>query len=129
MDLQRSISLKNKLLTKFTNLKDPIFKEETHIEYKNYKNLLSTLMKKSKQAYYNQYFETNWNNIKNTWIGIKSLISLKTLPSGAPTVLSHDTGNTITNPYDIAKNFKNYFASITETTKNNIKYSHKIFTS
>ena len=24
-------------------------------------------MKKSKEAYYNKYFETNWNNIKNTW--------------------------------------------------------------
>ena len=27
-------------------------------------------MKKSKEAYYNKYFETNWNNIKNTWKGI-----------------------------------------------------------
>ena len=26
-------------------------KEKTHIEYKNYRNLLSTLMKKRKQAY------------------------------------------------------------------------------
>ena len=30
-------------------------------------------MKRSKQAYYDKYFETNWNNIKNTWNGIKSL--------------------------------------------------------
>ena len=29
-------------------------------------------MKKSKQAYYDKYFEKNWNNIKNTWKGIKS---------------------------------------------------------
>ena len=34
-------------------------------------------MKKSKQAYYDKYVERNWNNIKNTWKGIKSLISLK----------------------------------------------------
>ena len=34
-------------------------------------------MKKSMQAYY-KYFEKNWNNIKNTWKGIKFLISLKT---------------------------------------------------
>ena len=31
------------------------------------------------------------------------------------------------NPYDIANTFNNYFASIAETTKNNIKYSHKHF--
>ena len=35
-------------------------------------------MKKSKQDYYEKYFERNWNNIKNTLKGIKSLINLKT---------------------------------------------------
>ena len=36
-------------------------------------------MKKSKQVYYDKYFERSWNNIKNTWKGIKSLVSLKTV--------------------------------------------------
>ena len=84
-------------------------------------------MKKSKQAYYDKYFERNWNNIKNTWKGIKSFISLKTVASSVPTVLSLDNGDTITNPYDIANTFNNYFASIAETTKKSIKYSHKHF--
>ena len=56
-------------------------------------------MKKSKQAYYEKYFERNWNNIKNTWKGIKSLITLKAIASRVLTVLSLDNGNTITNPY------------------------------
>ena len=74
-------------------------------------------MKKSKQAYYDKYFERNWN-IKNTWKGIKSLISLKTVASSVPTVLSLDNGDTMTNPYDdIANTFNTYFASIPETTK------------
>ena len=80
-------------------------------------------MKKSKQAYYDRYFEKNWKNIKNTWKGIKSLISLKTVASSIPTVLSLDNGDTITNPYDIANTFNNYFASIAETTKK----KHKIY--
>ena len=83
-------------------------------------------MKKSKQAYYDKYFEKNWN-IKNTWKGIKSLISLKTKASSISTVLSHENGDTITNPYDIANTFNNYFASIAETTKRSIKYPHKHF--
>ena len=65
-------------------------------------------MKKSKQAYYYKYFERNCNNIKNTWKGIKSLISLKTAASSVPTVLSLDNGDTISNPYDTANTFKNY---------------------
>ena len=74
-------------------------------------------MKKIKQAYYDKYFERNQNNIKNTRKGIKCLISLKTVASHVPTVLSLDNGDTIINPYGIANTFINYFASIAETTK------------
>ena len=42
-------------------------------------------------------------------------------------VLSLDNGDTITNPYDIANTFNNYFASIAETTKRSIKHAHKHF--
>ena len=44
-------------------------------------------MKKRKQAYYDKYFERNWNNIKKTWTGIESLTSLKTVASSVPTIL------------------------------------------
>ena len=75
-------------------------------------------MKKSKQVhYYHKYFERNWNNIKSTWKGIKSLISLKTVTFHVPTILSIDNGDIITNPYDIVNTFNNYFASIAETMK------------
>ena len=59
LGLQKSISVKNKLLKNFINKKGPILKEEFHTNYKKYRNLLSTLMKKSKQAYYDKYFERN----------------------------------------------------------------------
>ena len=84
-------------------------------------------MKESEQAYYDKYFERNGNNIKNTWKGVKFLISLKTVSSSVPTVLSLDNGDIITNPHDIANTFNKYFASIAETTKISIKYSHKHF--
>ena len=84
-------------------------------------------MKKSKQTYYDKYFLKSWNNIKNTRKGITSLISLKTKASSVPVVLSLENGDTISNPYDIANTFNNYFASIAETTKRSKKYSHKHF--
>ena len=40
--------------------------------------------------------------------------------------LSHGE-NTITNPCEIANMFNNYFASVADTAKLNIKYSHKHF--
>ena len=63
---------------------------------------------------------------KNTWKGIKSLISLKPVASSVPTVLSLDNGHTITNRCDIANTINNYFASMAGTTKN-IKYPHTHF--
>ena len=65
--------------------------------------------------------------IKNTWKEMKSLISLKTVASSIPTVLSLDNGDAISNLYDIANTFNNYFVSIAETTKKSIKYTHKYF--
>ena len=88
LGLQKSISVKNKLFTNFINKKDPILKGEYHTNYKKYRNLLSTLMKTSKHAYDDRYFEKKNGNIQNTWKGIKSLISLKTVGSSIPTVLS-----------------------------------------
>ena len=64
-----------------------------------------------------KYFERNWNNIKNTWKGIKSLIFLKTEASSVTTIPSLDNDDTITNPYGIANTFNNYFASIDELQK------------
>ena len=48
LGLQKTISVKNKLFTNFINKKDPILKEKFHTNYKKYRNLLSTLTKKSK---------------------------------------------------------------------------------
>ena len=72
---------------------------------------------KNKQAYYEKYFEKNWNNIKKTWKGIKSLISLNTVASNVPTVLSLDNDDTVISLYDIANTFDNYFVSIAKTNK------------
>ena len=47
--------------------------------------------------------------------------------SSVATLLSLNNNDTITNPYNIANTFNNYFASIVKTTKKSIKYSHKHF--
>ena len=106
LGLQKSISVKSKLLTNFVNKKDPILKEEFHTKYKKYRNLLSTFMKKSKQAYYGKYFERNWNDIKNTTQG-KESNPLLTVASSVSTMLSLNNGDTIINPYNIANTFNN----------------------
>ena len=111
--IQKSISVKNNQLKSFINLKDPQTKEIFHEQYKDYRNMFSTLSKKSKTNYYNQYFEANMNNIKNTWKGIKSIITIKNTSSDFPKCLSSN-GSTFTNWVQISNILKNYFASIAE---------------
>ena len=57
--LQKSISIKNNLLKKFKTAKNPQIKERYHKEYKDYRKLLSTILKQIKSNYYSHYFESN----------------------------------------------------------------------
>ena len=81
---EKSISIKNKLLTKFINKKDPQTKAECHEKYEKYRNPLSSLLKESKHIYYTKYFESNWNNIRNTWKEIKTIIPIKNITTTIP---------------------------------------------
>ena len=124
--LQKSISIKHNLLKKFITAKDSQVKESYHNEYKYYRNMLSIILKQSKTNYYNHYFETNWNSIKNTWKGLKSILNIKNISAEIPKTLTVD-GTTISNPMEISNIFNNYFSSIATKTKLNISFSHKHF--
>ena len=98
-----------------------------NIKHAAYRNLLCTLMKESKQIYYTKYFESNWNNIKNTWKGIKTIISINNII----TTILHSIefiSRTITDPTVMCNVFNNYFTSMDEETKSNIKLSLKHYT-
>ena len=86
--------------------------------------MLFTILKQSKTNYYSHYFETNWNSIKNTWKGLKSILNIQNISAEIPKTLSVD-GTTISNPMEISNIFNNYFSSI--ATKLNISFSQKHF--
>ena len=79
--LQKSISTKNEIFKNYIKKKDITQKNDLHNNYKIYRNLISTLMKRSKQNYYSKYPENNLTNIKNIWKGIISIISLLITPT------------------------------------------------
>ena len=56
----------------------------------------------------NHYFDINWNHIKNTWKGIKSILSIKSNPSDILKILNRND-STITKLVEIANVFNNYF--------------------
>ena len=124
--LQKSISVKNSLLNKFIKSKDPQTKEHHHLKYKTYRNMLSTLMKKSKMNYYNHYLKNNWDNIKNTWKGIKSILDINNNQSNIPKILVSNS-TTSAEPIEIENIFNNFFTSVAAKTKESIKYSYNHF--
>ena len=119
--------MKNKIVKNYIKKKDITQKNELHHNYRIYRNIISTLMKRSKQNYYSNYFESNLTNIKNTWKDIKSTISMRSSLSITPTLLTFQN-ETIHNPIWIANIFNNYFSTIGEKTQTKIKYSYKHYT-
>ena len=84
-------------------------------------------MKKSKQKYFPKFFESNLKNLKNTWNGIKSMISMKSSFSNTPILLTFQN-ESINNPERIANIFNTYFSTVGKETQAKIKHSHKKYT-
>ena len=124
--LQKSIEIKNVFFTKYIKSKHQNIKDIFHDKYKRYRNLLSTLLKQSKKNYYNDYFNINISNIKNTWKGISSIISNSNNTLNAPSCLSYNN-SFITNPQEVANVFNNYFCSIAKNVHSQIKFSFRDF--
>lgn len=47
-------------------LKDSHTQSETQNKYKQYRDLISTLLRQSKQSYFTNFFQDNVKNLKNT---------------------------------------------------------------
>ena len=74
-------------------------------------------MKQSKQIYYTKYFENNWNNIKNIWKGIKTIISIKNITTTVPHSIEFNN-RTLRYITAMSNDFNNYFTSIAKKNSN-----------
>ena len=97
-----------------------------HEKYKQYRNLISTVLKRSKSLYFTKFFNDSLNNLKNTWKGIQNLIPLKSASHSSPSSIYYNN-KTVTSPFEIANAFNNYFSNIVLDIQSSIKYSAKEF--
>ena len=84
-------------------------------------------MQKSKQNYFKKYFESNIKNLKNTWKGIKTTLSLKSSASSSPNVVNFNNELT-SDSFKIANVFNNYFSSVGEKAQSKTRFSNKNYT-
>ena len=106
--LQNSVKKKNNIYSKFVKCKNKIQKEFHHNSYKNFRNLLSTLLKMAKEKYFTNFFNENIKDIKKTGKGVKTLVSVKQRNNDTPSLISKDE-KYIDNPVSIANTFNNFF--------------------
>lgn len=93
-----------------------------HTKHKDYRNLLSALLKRSKKYYYDHSFDTIWND--TTWKGTKSTLSNKNNLSDITKNLASNY-TAITFLLEIPNIFNNYFTLIPAESKVNTKFSRK----
>ena len=64
--------------------------------------------------------------MKNTWKGIKNLISLKPVSHSSPSFIYYNN-KIVTSRFETTNPFKNYFSNIALNIQSSIKYSAKEF--
>ena len=119
----KSIKIRDRLYKKYLSKKSNILLQK----YKQYRNLIVTLIRVSKKNHYHAYFETNKTNIKNTWDGIKEIISLNKKQKVMPNKLTLKDKKVVRCTKSIAEAFNAYFSSIGQSLDQNIPNSSKSF--
>ena len=109
----KSIKRRDNLLKKYIKTTDVDIKENLHMEYKQVRNKIVAIIRKSKKHYFQNYFLENAKNIKKTWNGIKNVINIKSINQGQPISMFIDKELT-TEPIKIAEGFNSYFSTIAE---------------
>ena len=75
--IAKSIKVKNNLCKKFPSERNLQKKAEYQKQFRIYRNYISTLLRYSKDSYYNGLFEENKRNVKTVWKTVRELITIK----------------------------------------------------
>ena len=95
-------------------------------EFKKKRNMIITLLKKSRESYYAEYFLENKSNIKETWKGIKNIINLNSrAESNINKIKKHNTY--IDDKTEIVTEFNNFFSTVGKNIDEKTPQSNKNF--
>ncbi|XP_065645746.1 uncharacterized protein LOC136076200 [Hydra vulgaris] len=113
----------DKKFLKTKNLHDKLILEKA---YKTFRNLLVTLIQRSKKKHFSYYFTTNNNSLRATWKGIRTLLNIRSNDISYTSCISSNN-NIINDPVKISEIFNSFFISIPEELQKNIHSSHTDF--
>ena len=114
----KSMKIRDSLYKKTLN-KDNPHRDDILVRYKKYRNLIVTLQRKSKELYFQSYFEKNKNDVKKTWKGIKSILAISKKKVTSIEYLSYK-GKTCKSDSDKANALNDFFTNIGKMVENKI---------
>lgn len=117
-EIKEMIKKRNKLHSLFIKENNMEKKEILKTKYKKLRNLITSKTRFNKKKHYENFFDQNSDNLRNTWRGIKSIINLDNSSSIASSLLVQN--QLISDPKQVANEFNNYFSKIAENLQSKI---------
>ena len=106
--LLKSMRDRDKLYKQFTKEPDQVKKNDIFTIFKKKRNLIITLLRRSKSNYYASFFNEHKRNAKKTWEGIRNIINISKKNNTFPTKLIYNNA-TITDKDKMAEAYNNFF--------------------
>ena len=122
----KSIQERDKTHKKYISEPDEQKRREIFQLYKRKRNLLVSLIRKSKTNHFVKYFEENKSNVKKTWQGIRNIVNIAKKERILPNKVSYKD-RTASSHSEIAGLFNNFFVNIGNTVENKIPKSRTDF--
>ena len=117
----RDSLFKNLSIEKNSNMIKPIY-----LRHKIYRNMIVTLLRRSKENYYKNYFDKNKTDIKKTWDGIRDILAVSKKKSTNIDQLNYKN-RLLTTDNDKANALNDFFTNIGPTVENKVPKAKQNF--
>ena len=119
--IQKMIRVRDRLFRRARRTNDESVKDL----YKKIRNKVTSALKESKASYYYNYFQSNSNNMKQLWTGIKSIIDRRKSNVNVIAKIKNSNGDETSDPAVIANVFNKFFVNVSHTVTKSIPKSKK----
>ena len=120
--IQRMIKFRDKFLRRMKKKRST----STVALYKKFRNCVTIELKDSKHKYFQNYFATHKQNMKQVWSGIKSIISHKGCNTSTISRIMDKNGKVLSEPTKISNIFNEYFVNVANSITENIPKITKV---
>jgi hypothetical protein len=104
-----STRIKAKLFKNFKKTQKP----DQYLKFKQYRDMINSLLRKSKKQYYKKYFQEHSSNIKKTWTGINKLLHRQNKQKLSDVFLNVN-GNLFTDQNTVVEKMNKYYVNVAE---------------